>query len=229
MATPAGQGWAQLRQQARSLESQTETSLQTYSQFSTQSAIPPKPTEEEKKAEAKVQELLDKRESVLAHLTRLLNSEATLTSSALKQNNLSLLRSKLSDHTRDLTRLRSTLRSARDRANLLTTVRDDISAYRAANADPAAAEADYMLAERARVDGAHEVADGVLSQAYAVREAFAVQRETLASVSRRITHAAGQVPGINSLIGRISAKKRRDGIIMGGFIAVCFLMFWFFM
>ena len=108
-------------------------------------------------------------------------------------------------------------------------MRDDISAYRAANADPAAAEADYMLGERARVDGAHEAADGVLSQAYAVRDAFAVQRETLASVSRRITHAAGQVPGINSLIGRISAKKRRDGIIMGGFIAVCFLMFWFFM
>ena len=88
MATSAGQGWAQLRQQARSLESQvsgrswpgtdgfaegrslvrsradrppqTETSLQTYSQFSSQTSIPPKPTEEEKNAEAKVQELLDK-------------------------------------------------------------------------------------------------------------------------------------------------------------------------
>jgi hypothetical protein len=60
MATTTGQGWSQLRQQARSLELQTEASLQTYSQFSTQTAIPPKPTEEEKKAEAKVQELLNK-------------------------------------------------------------------------------------------------------------------------------------------------------------------------
>jgi Golgi SNAP receptor complex protein 1 len=40
--------------------SQTEASLHTYSQFSTQTAIPPKPTDEEKNAEAKVQELLDK-------------------------------------------------------------------------------------------------------------------------------------------------------------------------
>ncbi|KAH6636668.1 hypothetical protein F5144DRAFT_568244 [Chaetomium tenue] len=227
MATTAGQGWAQLRQQARSLESQTEASLQTYAQFSTQTAIPPKPTEEEKNAEVKVQELLDKREGVIAQLGRLLDSEATLTSSALKQNNLALLRDKLSDHRRDLSRLRTTLQSARDRANLLGSVRDDISAYRAAN--PADAEAEYMLGERARLDRSHDVADSVLSQAYAVQDSFALQRETIASINRRITLAASQVPGINTLIGRISAKKRRDGIIMGGFIAVCFLLLWFFM
>ncbi|KAG7292237.1 hypothetical protein NEMBOFW57_002272 [Staphylotrichum longicolle] len=220
MATTAGQGWAQLRQQARSLESQTETSLQTYSQFSTQTAIPPKPTEDEKNAEAK-------RETVITQLGRLLDSEATLTSSALKQNNLALLRDKLADHRRDLARLRATLKDARDRANLLGSVRDDISAYRAAN--PAAAEAEYMLDERSRLDRSHDVADSVLSQAYAVQDSFALQRETLASINRRITLAASQVPGINTLIGRISAKKRRDGIIMGSFIAFCFLMFWFFM
>lgn len=106
-------------------------------------------------------------------------------------------------------------------------MRDDISAYRAAN--PAAAEAEYMLGERARLDRSHDVADGVLSQAYAVQGSFAMQRETLANINRRITLAASQVPGINTLIGRISAKKRRDGIMMGSFIAVCFLVFWFFL
>ncbi|KAL2269819.1 hypothetical protein VTJ83DRAFT_2003 [Remersonia thermophila] len=237
MATTPSQGWAQLRQQARSLESQTETSLQTYSQFATQTAIPPKPTEDEKKAEARVQELLDKRETVIAQLGRLLDSEATLTSSALKQNNLALLRDKLADHRRDLARLRANLREARDRANLLGSVRDDISAYHRANSGSPqggglagdAAEADYMLGERARLDRSHDVADSVLSQAYAVQDSFARQREALASINRRITRAAGQVPGINALIGRISSKKRRDGVIMGGFIAFCFLMFWFFM
>ncbi|KXX79623.1 Golgi SNAP receptor complex member 1 [Madurella mycetomatis] len=227
MATTVGQGWAQLRQQARALEAQTETFLQTYSQFSTQTSIPPKPTEEERNAEANLQELLDKREGVIAQLGRLLDSEATLTSSALKQNNLALLRDKLADHRRDLSRLRTTLKEARDRANLLGSVRDDISAYRAAN--PAAAEAEYMLDERSRLDRSHDVADSVLSQAYAVQDSFALQRETLASINRRITLAASQVPGINTLIGRISAKKRRDGIIMGSFIAFCFLVFWFFL
>ncbi|KAK4227226.1 putative golgi SNAP receptor complex member 1 [Podospora fimiseda] len=219
----SGLGWAQLRQQARALETQTETYLHTYSQFSNQTNIPLKPTEEERSTEAKLQELLEKRENVIAQLTRLLDSEISTT--AIKQSNLALLRDKLSDHRRDLSRLRNNLKEARDRANLLPNIRDEISAHRAAN--PAAEEAEYMLGERNRVDNSINVVDGVINQAYSVREGFVLQRETLASINRRITGAASQVPGINAIIGRISAKKRRDGIIMGGFIAFCFLVFWF--
>ena len=83
-----------------------------------------------------------------------------------------------------------------------------------------------MLDERRRIDNSNALADSVLSQAYAVSDSFAIQRETLSSINRRITFAANQVPGLNSLIGRISAKKRRDGIIMGVFIAMCFMLFW---
>lgn len=232
---------------------QTETLFQTYSQFSQVPDIPPQPTEEEKATEAKLEEILEKvsyghppliltapsptgtppltprnkRDGVIAKLTRLLDSETTLTSSALKQNNLSLLRDKLASHKRDLARLRTSLSTARDRANLLSNIHSDIDQYRAAN--PAAAEAEYMLEERDRIDGSHRMADSVLSQAYAVNENFMVQRETLANVNRRITAAAGKVPGLNALIGRISAKKRRDGIIMGLFIAFCFITFWWFL
>ena len=85
-----------------------------------------------------------------------------------------------------------------------------------------------MLDERRRIDNSHNIADSVLSQAYAVNESFGLQRETLANINRRIVGAASQVPGINSLIGRIGAKKRRDGIILAVFIAFCFLMFLYF-
>lgn len=163
------------------------------------------------------------RDSIVSQLARLLDSEAALTSSALKQNNLSLLRDKLSSHRRDLNRLRSNLGQARDRSNLLSNVRSDIDDYRAAN--PEAAEAEYMADEGRRIDNSHNVADSVLSQAYAVRDDFILQRESLASIQRRITAAASQVPGLNSLIGKISARKRRDGFIMGGFVAFCFMIF----
>ncbi|KAI0400302.1 V-snare-domain-containing protein [Xylaria palmicola] len=226
-ATTGNQGWAQLRQQARSLESQTESLFHTYSQYSTVSNIPPQPTQEERETESKLEELLKKREVVVDQLGRLLDSEASLTSSALKQNNLSLLREKLAEHRQDLGRLRSRLGEARSRANLLSTVRDDIESYRASN--PEAAEAEYMLDERRRIDNSHNVVDGVLSQAYATNESFGLQRETLSSINRRITLAASHVPGINTLIGKISARKRRDGFIMGGFIAFCFVVFFFFL
>ncbi|EYB33713.1 hypothetical protein FG05_01020 [Fusarium graminearum] len=227
MSTPSGTGsWTSLIQQARQLEKQTDNLFHTYSQFAAAPNIPPKPTEKERETEKKLEELLEKREDVISKLVRLLDSEAALTSSAMKQNNLALFQKKLASHRKDLIRLRSNLQEARNRANLLTNVRSDIDQYRQNN--PEAAEADYMLQERNHIDNSNSMADNVLSQAYAVNDNFNLQRETLASINRRITHAASQVPGINTLIGRISAKKRRDGIIMGGFVAFCFIVFFLF-
>ena len=85
-----------------------------------------------------------------------------------------------------------------------------------------------MLDERRRIDNSHNVTDSVLSQAYAINESFGLQRETLANINRRIVGAASTMPGINSLMARIGAKKRRDGIILGSFIAFCFLVVFFF-
>lgn len=221
-----GGGWAQLRQQARALEQQTETLFHTYSQFSSTPNIPVKPSEEELRVETRIQELLEQRNGLIGQLSRLLDSESAHSSSAVKQNNLARHREVLSDHRRELSRINSSINEARNRVNLLSNVRSDINAYR--SSQPGQAEADYMLDERSRIDNSHSVADSVLSQAYAVQENFGIQRETMANINRRIVGAASQVPGINSLIGRIGTKKRRDGIILGSFIAFCFLMLlWF--
>jgi len=78
MSVTAGTGWAQLRQQARSLETQvleqalnsaevsetdqhqTEALFHTYSQFSSTTAVAPKPTEDEKKTEAQLEDILER-------------------------------------------------------------------------------------------------------------------------------------------------------------------------
>ena len=216
----------QLRQQIRSLESQTETIFHTYSQYASTPNLPPKPSEDETRNEAEIEDLLQQRESLIAQLSRLLDSESALSSSTLKQNNLSRHREVLQEHRQELKRLKSSISEARDRQHLLTNVRSDIDAYRSSN--PAEAESEYMIQERGRLDNSHGVIDGVLSQAYAINENFGIQRETIASVNRRITMAAAQIPGVNGIIQRIGAKKRRDGIILGSFIAFCFLMLLYF-
>ncbi|PLB43901.1 V-snare-domain-containing protein [Aspergillus steynii IBT 23096] len=225
MATSTGTGWAQLRQQARSLETQTETLFHSYAQYASMTKLPSTPSDDELRLESQLKELLEKRTSLISQLARLLDSEATLTSSALKQNNLARHREVLTDHRRELSRLAAAIAESRDRANLLSNVRSDINAYHASN--PAAAEADYMLEERGRIDSSHNVIDGVLSQAYAINESFGLQRETIASINRRIVGAAGQVPGMNALMGKIGSKRRRDALILGAFIGVCFLMLLF--
>jgi golgi SNAP receptor complex member 1 len=85
-----------------------------------------------------------------------------------------------------------------------------------------------MLQERGRIEDTSRMADGVLSQAYAINSSFVDQRETLASINRRIVGAASHIPGMNSLMNRISSKKRRDAIILAVFIAFCFLMLLYF-
>ena len=105
-------------------------------------------------------------------------------------------------------------------------MRNDIDAYHASGPD---AEAEYMLRERDRIENSHNMADSVLSQAYAVNEQFGIQRETLHSIQRRIQGAAAIVPGLNGLMNKISAKKRRDGLILGTFMAFVCLMFFYFL
>ncbi|EEH07932.1 vesicle transport V-SNARE protein superfamily [Histoplasma capsulatum G186AR] len=231
MATATGTGWAQLRQQARSLETQTETLFHTYAQYASLSQLPMNPSEDEVKAESQIHEILERREALISQLARLLDSESALTSSALKQNNLSRHREILRDHRRELKRLNSAIAETRDRANLLSNVRSDINAYRSSassNQNNNNAEAEYMLEERGHLENSHNMMDSVLSQAYAVNENFGLQRESLARINRRIVGAASHVPGMNSLIHKIGAKRRRDGIILGVFIGVCFLMVFFF-
>ncbi|EEH21117.2 hypothetical protein PABG_03348 [Paracoccidioides brasiliensis Pb03] len=221
-----GTGWAQLRQQARSLETQTESLFHTYAQYASMTQLSITPSDEERKAEAQINDILERREALISQLARLLDSESALTSSALKQNNLSRHREILRDHQHELKRLNSAIAETRDRANLLSNVRSDIDAYRSSNQNNA--EAEYMLEERGRLDNSHNMMDSVLSQAYAVNENFGLQRESLARINRRIVGAASQVPGMNSLIHKIGAKRRRDGIVLGAFIGICFLLVLYF-
>lgn len=218
-----GTGWAQLRQQIRTLESQTESQFHSISQFASSSTLPEKPSEDEQRIEAEITELFSKREALIGQLSRLLDSESALSTSALKQNNLTRHRELLTDHKSELRRIKSQISEARDRQHLLTNVRSDINAYHSNTGQED--EAEYMLQERGRIDQSHNMIDGLISQAYQINENFGIQRETLSSINRRITMAAAQVPGLNDLMTRIGSKKRRDGIILASFIAICFLVF----
>ncbi|KAF8474732.1 snare region anchored in the vesicle membrane C-terminus-domain-containing protein [Kalaharituber pfeilii] len=216
-------GWAQLRQQARSLESQTEKLFQNYSSLAS-SSLPLNPSDEEVRMEQQIQDILQKRECTIASLSRTLESESAVNSSAAKLQNLVRHKEVLAEHNKEFTRIKNNIHSARERANLLSSVRNDIDQYHSSSRE----DADYLLDERRRLDNSHNMADSVLSQAYAINESFASQRAMLGNINRRVMHAASQIPGINTIISKINTRKKRDSIILGMLISLCFLMVIYF-
>ncbi|KAK6363624.1 hypothetical protein TWF730_001048 [Orbilia blumenaviensis] len=218
MATATG--WAQLRQQARSLETQTDNLFQTYSSFTSNPSK--KPSEDEIRVEAQLQELLTRRDAVVASLSRTLDSDSAAGSSATKLQNVLRHREILSDHRKEYQRLKAAITQARNHTNLLSSVRDDINQYRTST--NVTNEAEYRLEERDAIERSHGMADTVLATAYAVNQEFGQQHLQLASINRRIKGAAMQIPGINTLIGRINTKKKRDSVILACLISFCFLM-----
>lgn len=179
--------------------------------------------------EASLSDILSQREAVVSSLSRLLDSESAVNSSAAKLQNLTLHRSTLADHRREFSRLKSAISESRNRANLLHSVRDDINAYRSASRmEDGRSEAEYMLDERTRIDHSNNIADSVLGQAYAINADFAEQRTRLVNLNRRAMYAASQIPGVNAIISKINTRKRRDSVIIASLVAFCFLMVLYF-
>ncbi|GAA6005658.1 hypothetical protein JCM11491_003716 [Sporobolomyces phaffii] len=162
-----------------------------------------------------------------AQITRLENFHATAhpPPSTSATHALERHRQVLQDYHRDRLRTERSLREAADRANLLSSVRDEISTFKTQTGSSAT---DSLLAERGKIDNSHRMADATLEQAYATRAEFAAQRSGLSQVQARMNAVAAQVPGLNSVIGLINSRRRRDSVIMGTVVGVCTLALLFF-
>ncbi|KWU41437.1 V-snare-domain-containing protein [Rhodotorula sp. JG-1b] len=163
-----------------------------------------------------------------AQIDRLANLHATAhpPPSASATHALERHRDVLAEYRRDFQRTQTSLRDAEQRANLLGSVREEISAFKSATG---ASVTDSLLAERGRIDNSHRMADDTLSQAYATRAEFAAQRTSLSNIQSRMNGVAAQVPGLNSVIGMINSRRRRDSVIMGCVLGICTLLLLYFM
>jgi Golgi SNAP receptor complex protein 1 len=216
--------FAQLRSQIRALETKTENRLSDYSGFV--QSISSSPTETEIVIVKDIEDGLDKRETSIEALSRLVDSDPS--ASATKLHQLQRHKEVLTDHKTEFKRVKNAIQQERNRTNLLTSVRSDIANHRARSATPGMSEADYMLEERSRIDNSHNLADTLLAQAYETREEFVRQRASLANIQRRILQTVSHVPGLNTLISKVNTRKKRDSIIVASLITTCILFLFFF-
>ncbi|GAA5962820.1 hypothetical protein JCM3765_001533 [Sporobolomyces pararoseus] len=169
------------------------------------------------------QELDGVLDTFAAQIERLANFHATAhpPPSTSATHALERHRSVLADYQRERFRTQRSLQEAEDRANLLSSVREEISTFKSSATDS-------LLAERGKIDNSHRMADATLEQAYATRAEFAAQRSGLSQIQARMNGVAAQVPGLNSVIGMINSRRRRDSVIMGTVIGICTLALLFF-
>lgn len=171
-------------------------------------------------------------------MTRALSSEQSPPATRTQQ--VQRHKEKLTEQRSEFTRIKNNIQQERVRMNLLTSVQTDIDMHRSrrnnnsnsssndANNNPGANEADYMLQERNRIDNSHSMADSILAQAYETREEFFRQRASLSGIQRRLQNTLSHFPGINTIIGKVNTRKKRDSLILASLITLCVLLLIFF-
>ncbi|KAJ3013648.1 Golgi SNAP receptor complex member 1 [Thoreauomyces humboldtii] len=242
-ATASAATWETLRKQARQLENETEAKLVQYSKLGTgagggaggsgsgggpsgygRGASPTfdhASTASANGAELELEHLLAKLTSVVNYMAQSLDTSAPTNPSMMHM--LQRHRDILYDYTKEFKKTKGNLKAARDHAELLGSVRDDISMYKSGMN-----QQDLLLDERGRIDGSHRMADEVLQAAYSTRHELNEQRGVLYGAQGRVTGVLARFPLVNDLVSRINTRKQRDSLIMAGVISVCVcLLLWY--
>ncbi|KAL7408787.1 28 kda golgi snare protein [Mrakia frigida] len=231
MSTPPS--WDNLRRHARALETALDSKLTSYSKLASSisrsgGTRDELVMEEEgeggyKLVEEEVEELIAKLTQTVEQLSETLN-DPDETPSTTMLHAVQRHREVLGDYKRDFLQTRTNVQHALNSQNLLGSVRKDINAFKAARSTTA----DALLNERSTIDSSHRMTDEVLEQAYATRSDFAQQRSSLQNINSRMGSTLNTLPGMNTLLGLIQSKRRKDTIILGcviGTLTVLFLMY----
>lgn len=168
--------------------------------------------------EAEVEELLRKLTQAVNEMAAYLDGPNPTNPSMMHM--LQRHRDILYDYTREFKKTKANIQSSREHADLLSSVREDISSFRSG----ASSGQDMLLTERGRIDNSNRLADQILEQAYETKDSLKSQRGVLFGINRRVTLVASQIPGLNSIIGKIGTRKRRDSVILAGVISFCLFL-----
>ena len=70
----------------------------------------------------------------------------------------------------------------------------------------------------------HKLADTAINIAMSTQEQLRFQRGLYKGINRRFLELSTKFPIMNTLINKISLRKRRDSLIMGVVVSVCLIL-----
>ncbi|KAI9250958.1 hypothetical protein BDA99DRAFT_522290 [Phascolomyces articulosus] len=221
--------WDHLRRQARQVENEIELKLASLSKLgasvASQSNGSPGASSDtlsmgKPSQELEIEELLKKLNTVITSMGEVLERPSATPTNPSMTHMLERHKDIMYDYNKEFRRVKTNIKAARDKANLMDQVQDEIRMYNTSNGDGS----DYYLSERNRIEGTHRMTDMILDQAYATRQDISRQGRMLQNVNNRVTGVIGRIPGINNLISRINTRRKRDTLIMAGVISTCIIL-----
>ncbi|KAK3033759.1 hypothetical protein RJ639_034201 [Escallonia herrerae] len=219
-------GWEELRKEARKIEGDLDVKLSSYGKLGARftqggyvdTGSPTVSTSRSwKSMEMEIESLLEKLLDVNDSMSRCAASAAPTTSVTQK---LARHRDILHEFTQEFRRIKGNINSMREHAELLTSVRDDISEYKASGSMSPRMQ---LLRERAAIHGNVAHMDEVISQAQTTRAALGSQRAMFGDVQGKVKQLSDKFPIVRGLIGSIRRKRSRDTFILSAVIAACTL------
>ncbi|XP_020553282.1 Golgi SNAP receptor complex member 1-2 isoform X1 [Sesamum indicum] len=221
-------GWEELRKEARKIEGDLDVKLSSYAKLGARfnqgghvdAGSPTLGSSRSwKSMEMEIQSLLEKLLDINDSMSRCAASAAPATSVNQK---LARHRDILHEFTQEFRRIKGNINSMKEHAELLSSVRDDISEYKgqaSGNVSPKM----QLLRERAAIHGSISHIDDVISQAQATRAVLGSQRALFGDVQGKVKILGDKFPVIRGLIGSIRRKRSRDTLILSAVIAACTL------
>ncbi|XP_004306942.1 PREDICTED: Golgi SNAP receptor complex member 1-2 [Fragaria vesca subsp. vesca] len=220
-------GWEELRREARKIEGDLDVKLSSYAKLGArftqgggyvESGSPPVGSSRSwKSMEMEIQSLLEKLLDINDSMSRCAASATPATSVTQK---LARHRDILHECTQEFRRIKGNINSLREHAELLTSVRDDISEYKASGSMSPRMQ---ILRERAAIHGSVSHIDEVISQAQTTRAVLGTQKAMFGDVQGKVKNLSDKFPVIRGLLGSIKRRRSRDTIILSAVIAACTL------
>ncbi len=87
---------------------------------------------------------------------------------------------------------------------------------------------DILLKESESARNSERLMDDQIAIAIETREALASQRAVFKAIQTKVNDLANRFPAVNSLVQKINMRKRKDSIIIGIVVGLCFtFLLWF--
>jgi Golgi SNAP receptor complex protein 1 len=201
-----GGSWEKLRKEARKIEGDLDVKLSSYNKLRGMLAHGGSGGEAMggdgswKSMEMEIESSLEKLVDINDAMSQCVAAAVSTTSVTQK---LARHHDILHEFTQEFQRTRNNMSSTRKHAELLTSVRNDVSEYKASGS---LSPGPSLLRERGAIHGSIFQVDEVISQAQATKGALAAQHSAFMEIQGKLKQLGDRFPLIHSLLGQLLGK-----------------------